>query len=231
MIPIRDLQPSHRFPIVNVALITLCTIAFAAEILAGDGLDAIVDRYALVPARFLTLGERIGFWHPALYGPFVTSMFLHAGVAHYAFNMLFLWIFGDNVEDRMGHLRYLSFYLLGGIAAGAAHVAANASSVVPTIGASGAIAAVMGAYIVLYPHARVVSLVIFGFYVRTVAIPAFLYLGFWFLLQLLQGAMDLGRLDSAGGVAWWAHAGGFAFGAGAVVVLGTHRTPSRRPRG
>jgi membrane associated rhomboid family serine protease len=227
VIPIRDLQPAHRFPIVNVTMIALCSIAFGAEVLAGENLDALIDRYALIPARFLTLGERTGYFQPHLYGPFVTSMFLHAGVAHYAFNMLFLWIFGDNVEDRMGHLRYLSFYLLGGIAAGAAHVAANASSVVPTIGASGAIAAVMGAYIVLYPHARIVSLVVFGFYVRTVAIPAFLYLGFWFALQLLQGTMDLGRMDSAGGVAWWAHAGGFAFGAAAIVVLGIRRTTSR----
>jgi membrane associated rhomboid family serine protease len=130
--------------------------------------------------------------------------------------MLFLWIFGDNVEDRFGHLGYLALYLAGGVAAALAQVAADPASTVPTIGASGAIAAVMGAYLVLHPHARIHSLVLLGFYLTTVEVPALVYLGIWFLMQLLNSG-------GGGGVAWWAHIGGFAFGVGIVCLVGRRR--------
>ncbi len=231
MIPLRDTIPTDRFPFVNYALIGLCALGFWLEITAGAGAAGFVEANALVPARFLALGERTGFARPDLYAPFVSSLFLHAGWMHFLGNMLFLWIFGDNVEDRMGHVGYALFYLAGGVLAGAAHVAANPSSVVPTIGASGAIGAVMGAYILLYPRARIVSLLIFGFLVRTVAVPAVVYLGLWIALEMVRGAVTLGRAPGEGGVAYWAHIGGVAFGMASVACLGLRRPPRSLRRG
>ena len=219
MIPLRDSVASRRFPVANCALIGLCALAFLAELRAGPQLDDLIHRHALVPARFALLAERSGIWDPQAFLPLFTSTFLHAGFAHFGGNMLFLWIFGDNVEDRFGPLGYALFYLAGGAAAGIAHVLSDPGSVVPTIGASGAVAAVMGAYFLLHPGARVRSLVWIGFFVTTASVPASAYLALWFGLQLLMGA-----LGSPGGVAWWAHAGGFAFGFAAVALLG------RRPR-
>ena len=150
-------------------------------------------------------------------------MFLHAGFAHFAGNMLFLWIFGDNVEDRLGHVGYALFYLLGGVVAALAHVAASPASLVPTVGASGAIAAVMGAYMLLYPGAHVQSLVLLGLFVRVVSVPAVIWLGIWFVFQIVAGAQS-SSVPGQGGVAWWAHAGGFVFGAVAVIVFGLRGT-------
>jgi membrane associated rhomboid family serine protease len=221
MIPIHDTIRSERWPIVNYALIALCAWGFWLEISAGPDLDVFVNEHALLPARFVKSIARSGF-EPSLFAPFVTSMFLHAGFTHFAGNMLFLWIFGDNVEDRMGHLGYALFYLAGGVAAGATHVLVNPSSVVPTVGASGAIAAVMGAYMLLYPGSRIVTLVIVFLFVRTVEVPAYAWLGLWFVFQLLAGGMDGGAPDH-GGVAVFAHIGGFAFGAAVVLLLGLRR--------
>ncbi len=137
----------------NHAVIAACTVVFGWELMAGAELDAIIEQYGLVPSRFLALSERHGLVSAELWVPFVSSAFLHGSLGHFAFNMVFLWVFGDNVEDRFGHLRYALFYLAGAVFAGAAQLAANPTSVVPTIGASGAIAAVMGAYFVLYPRA------------------------------------------------------------------------------
>lgn len=222
MIPLRDDVRARAAPLVNWTLIALCSVGFGVELAlaSGTGVDRLIEQNGLVPQRFLTLSERFGLLYPPLYAPLVTSIFLHGGYLHYLFNMLFLWIFGRSVEGRLGHLRYASFFLLGGAFAGAAHIAANPSSVVPTIGASGAIAAVMGAYLVLFPRARIESLLLLGFFVRVVSIPAFLYLLAWFGLQLLQGSLALERAEGAGGVAWWAHAGGFLFGASFVSLLG-----------
>ncbi len=220
MIPLRDTIPSQRFPFVNYAIMALCSIAWLVELRAGAELEPLIRHYGLIPRRALTLAERGGPFQSELYLPFVSSMFLHGGWMHFAGNMLYLWIFGDNVEDRLGHARYLLFYLLGGVLAGAAQVAASPDSLLPTIGASGAIAAVMGAYFVLYPRARIVSLVVLIFWIRVVSIPAFVYLALWFALQLISGALELGGTSAAeGGVAWWAHAGGFAFGMTGVWLL------------
>ncbi|MFI5316588.1 MAG: rhomboid family intramembrane serine protease [Myxococcota bacterium] len=226
MIPIRDTIRAERWPLVNYGLIALCAAALWMEFAAGPDLDAFVNAHALIPTRFVKSLARRGP-DVALFAPFVTSMFLHAGFVHFAGNMLFLWIFGDNVEDRMGHLGYALFYLAGGLAAGAAHVLANPGSVVPTVGASGAIAAVMGAYMVLFPASRIETLVIVVFIVRVIPVPAVLWLGLWFVFQLLSGSMG-GRAGDQGGVAWFAHVGGFAFGAGTALLLGLRGRPRRR---
>ena len=231
MIPLRDTIPSRHFPIVNYTMIGLCAFAFWAELTAGAALDEMLHVYGLIPARFHTLSGRVGWLHADLYTPFITSTFLHGGWMHFLGNMLYLWIFGDNVEDRFGHVGYAAFYLAGGVAAGVAHLLFNPGSVVPTIGASGAIAAVMGAYFILYPRARIVSLAIVFFWIQIISVPAFFYLAFWFILQLAAGTVALGTMDAAeGGVAWWAHLGGFAFGAVAVLVVG-RASPTRNRSG
>ena len=219
MIPLRDSTPRHSIPFVNHAVIVACTFVFGWELLAGADLDAAVERYGLVPARFVALASRGGLLTSELWLPFVSSAFLHGSVAHFAFNMLFLWVFGDNVEDRFGHVRYALFYLAGAVFAGSAHLLAHPTSIVPTIGASGAIAAVMGAYFVLYPKAWVTSVILPFFWIRF-SVPALLYLAVWFGMQLYRGTAALEGEASAAGVAWWAHAGGFAFGALAILTFG-----------
>jgi len=220
MIPLRDTIPARRFPIVNTAVIVLNVLVFLFEsILTSEQLDQILWLGGLVPARFWQVGG-LGGWLPLF-----TSMFLHGGWWHLISNMLALYIFGDNVEDRMGHFRYLLFYLLGGLVAGGAHLLAYHASPIPTVGASGAIAAVLGAYLILYPYARVVTLVFIFYFIRIVEIPALIYLGFWFISQLFNGLFALAAATNVlqtGGVAWWAHIGGFIFGL-AVARLICHR--------
>jgi len=212
---------------VNHAVIALCTVVFGWELMAGPEIDAIVEQYGLVPSRFLALVDRHSIVSAELWVPFVSSAFLHGGLGHFVFNMIFLWVFGDNVEDRFGHLRYALFYLAGAVFAGAAHLVANPLSVVPTIGASGAIAAVMGAYFVLYPRAWVTSVVLPFFWIRF-SVPALLYLAIWFALQVHRGTSALGGDASVAGIAWWAHAGGFAFGALTILALGRQRHPQEQ---
>jgi membrane associated rhomboid family serine protease len=222
MIPLRDTIPSRRFPIVNTAIIVLNVVVFLLESVMGpEQLDQIIWRWGLVPADFWQ-GGGLGRWLPLF-----TSMFMHGGWWHLISNMLALYIFGDNVEDNLGHFRYLLFYLFGGLAASAAHLLAYAGSPIPTVGASGAIAGVLGAYLVLYPRARVVTLVPVFYFVRIVNIPALLYLGFWFVSQLFSGLFALAAATEvlqSGGVAWWAHIGGFVFGL-AVIKLISPRSP------
>ncbi len=218
MIPLRDTAPQSRLPLANWALLALCAAGFVEEIRAGPGLEDMIHEFGLIPARFVTLGERAGFTAPDVWTPFVTSAFLHGDALHFASNMLFLWIFGGSVEDRMGHLGFPLFYLVGGAAAGLAHVSANPDSVLPTIGASGAIAAVMGAYFLIFPRAWIVSMVPPFFWV-TFRMPALLYLAIWFGLQLYM-AQSVSASGAGSNVAWWAHAGGFAFGAATILWIG-----------
>jgi membrane associated rhomboid family serine protease len=222
MIPIRDTIHARRFPLVNTTLIVLNVLVFLFEVSLGAGsLDRFVFSFGLVPANFW-VGAGLARWRPLF-----TSMFLHGSWLHLIFNMLALYIFGDNVEDRLGHLRYLVFYLLGGMLAGLAHVWAYQASELPTVGASGAIAAVLGAYLVLYPRARVITLIPIFFFIQVIEIPAILYLGFWFLSQLLNGTFALaGDTFQGGGVAWWAHIGGFVTGI-VLVWLFAPRRPAR----
>jgi len=208
MIPLRDLNPSHRAPLVTVVLIAANALLFVYELTLGPDLERFLFSAAFIPAKVLAgegAGGGIGFG----LGSGLLSMFLHGGWMHFLGNMLFLWIFGDNVEDRLGHLRFLLFYLLCGYAATFAHAAASPASAVPAIGASGAIAGVLGAYILMFPQSRVNVLV--GR--QIVAMPAFIVLGLWIALQLVSGVGTIATTDeSAGGIAYMAHIGGFVSG-------------------
>jgi rhomboid family protein len=214
VIPLRDNLRARSFPFVNLLLIAANVAVFAYELRLGRRLDPFIFRYGLVPAawtakrwsRHLTLASRLR--------PLLTSMFLHGGWLHLIGNMWFLYIFGHAVEDRLGHARYLLFYLASGVAAGLVQVWATWGSTLPTIGASGAIAGVMGAYFVLFPLARIATLVPLFLFFPTIEVPAFFFLGLWFVMQLLSS----GGPDYEG-VAWWAHVGGFAAGALAVRRL------------
>ena len=205
MIPIRDSIPTRRVPIVNYALIGANLLVFLLMWLAGPEQQRLVYQFALIPASFsngIDLGDISDIF---------TSMFMHAGIAHIAGNMLYLWIFGDNVEDRLGSFKYLLFYLAGGLAASLTHLLFNPNSQIPTVGASGAIAAVLGAYLVMYPRSRIATFIPLGFFMRLAMVPASVVLGFWFILQLFNGFLSIGAAD-VGGVAFWAHIGGFVAG-------------------
>ena len=206
-IPLKDLNPQRSYPVVNIALILTNVAVFIYQLtLPPHSFKAFMTANATVPQRIPEwFSGHVSF--DVAFLPLLTSMFLHSGIAHIAGNMLFLWIFGDNVEDFFGHVQYLFFYLVCGIGAGLLHVFFNLSSPLPAVGASGAISGVMGAYIVLYPRARVLTLV----FIFLVPIPAFIILGYWFVLQFLGGITTLGAA-ATGGVAWWAHIGGFLAG-------------------
>lgn len=221
MIPLRDANPTHRRPVVTIGLIAVCVAAFAWELAVQSsegesGLARVFRTFGLVPAA-LTAQLGGGGSDPLNLGPFavLSSMFLHGDPFHIGFNMLFLWIFGNNIEDRLGHVGFLAFYLAGGIVAAAAQVVVAPGSTVPVIGASGAIAAVLGAYLVLYPRARVLSLVYFGLFFQLIRLPAIVLLGLWFAVQVLGTLIASGPSGASGGVALFAHIGGFA---GGVIV-------------
>ncbi len=208
MIPLRDINPTERFAIVTFVLIVLNCAVFLYELTLGPtGGEEFLLSFALVPKRLFYPGTVTGAVPVAV--TLFTSMFLHGGVLHIAGNMLYLWIFGNNVEDVTGRLRYIIFYLICGLCAAGAHAFMNRSSLTPMIGASGAISGVLGAYLLLFPRARVVTLVLFGFYIRTVEVPAMIILGFWFALQFLNALLTSG---SGEGVAWYAHVAGFVAG-------------------
>ena len=233
MFPLRDTIPSRRAPVVTWALIAVNCLVFAWQLALPEGsLLRLFHLYGMVPARFSSPGWAAEAGYPqSLALPFLTSMFLHGGFFHLLSNMWTLWIFGDNVEDRMGRLRYLLFYLSCGLGAGLVHWLTNLGSTVPTIGASGAIAGVLGAYLVLFPRSRVVTLVPLFFWPLFFEIPAYFYLAFWFVTQLLSGASALASgAAGAGGVAWWAHIGGFAAGF-ALHRLFLGRRPPKAPEG
>ncbi|MFZ5569248.1 MAG: rhomboid family intramembrane serine protease [Thermodesulfobacteriota bacterium] len=207
MIPIRDTIPSHNRPVVNHALIGLNVLLFLVQLGQGADLDRFIYVYGLVPARYSVpqLSAYFSWGQQAL--ALVTFMFLHGGFWHILGNMWSLYIFGDNVEDRLGPLRYLVFYLLCGLVSGLFHLALNLHSNVPTIGASGAIAGVMGAYFILYPSAKILTIIPIIIIPWLVEVPAFLFLMIWFVLQIMNAAGS-----EAGGIAWWAHIGGFLCG-------------------
>ncbi len=206
MIPLRDTIMSRTFPIVTYFLIGLNVFVFLVEnSLPVHKLDSLVVMYGIVPARVIH-SPFTGFY------TLFTSMFLHGGWTHLIGNMWALYLFGDNVEDVMGHFRFIVFYILAGVVAGLVHVLFNPLSTVPTIGASGAIAGVMGAYFILFPRSTIITLVPLFFLPLFVEIPAVIFIGFWFLSQFFNGTLSLVTPGVLGGVAWWAHVGGFAFG-------------------
>ena len=212
MFPLRDDNPAKTIPVVTWALIALNVVIFLYQVsLSPRAEQLLVYQYGAIPAVVTgggALSERIAVIPPLL--SLLTNIFLHGGWMHLIGNMWYLWIFGDNVEEAMGRMRYLLFYLLAGLMASISHVFSDAGSAVPCIGASGAISGVLGAYVLLYPRARVLTLIFLGFFSRLIYIPAGFVLGFWFLLQLLSGSVAGG--EGGGGVAFWAHIGGFVAG-------------------
>lgn len=216
MFPLYDTARSHKFPLINLALIGANGYAFFGELgMEAAELEAFIFANGLIPAQFLA--DPNGEWMTIL-----SSMFLHGGWFHIISNMWILFIFGDNIESRMGGIRYLLFYLLSGVAAALLQTYILPSSTAPMIGASGAVAGVLGAYLVMFPNSRVASLVPIFFIFTLVEIPAFIFLVFWFISQLYSGLFSL--QGSAGGVAWWAHIGGFVFGLFIASFFGRRRT-------
>ena len=222
MLPIRDANPASRFPIVTVLLIVVNVLFFLYELLLiGAGVfDQAIYQMALVPYEFThTLG-------PAVIVDMFRAMFLHGGWTHLLGNMLYLWLFGDNVEDLMGPVRFTIFYLTVGVAASLAQVAISPNSDIPLIGASGAIAGVLGAYLVRFPNARVTTVLFLGYFIRLVEIRAIWVLGFWFILQLFSGFLSFG-VQTGGGVAYFAHIGGFVAGMVLVWIFAPRRRQAR----
>ncbi|MSV32455.1 MAG: rhomboid family intramembrane serine protease [Bryobacterales bacterium] len=218
MIPLRDTQPSYTFPFVTVAIIALNVLAFLYEFTMDPyEFNFFIAHHGVIPARLQ--------WVDVL-----TSIFLHGGWLHLIGNMWFLWIYGDNVEDILGHAQYLAFYLLCGLAATMVHVVFNADSSAPTIGASGAIVGVMGAYVVKFPHSKITTLVLVVVFITTMEIPAYLILLYWFVIQFFSGVGSMGHSHlSQGGVAWFAHIGGFLAGVALILVMRTQERFSHRP--
>ena len=214
MIPIKDTVPRRTFPFVTMAIIAANGLVFLFELaLPERTLGELISLFGLIPARYSHPDWAVTFGLPLdTYWPFLTNLFLHGGWLHVIGNMWFLYLFGDNVEDRLGHIRYFLFYLLSGVAANTVHFLANANSTMPVIGASGAIAGVMGAYLRLFPTARIVTLVPILFFPFFFDIPAVFFMLFWFFLQVFSGAASLAVSGTGGGIAWWAHIGGFAIG-------------------
>jgi membrane associated rhomboid family serine protease len=210
MIPLKDNIPSRTFPIVNVLLIIVNLLVFGFELSLGRDLDHFILTHAVNPSQFIAAGL-----NSEQLVRLTTTMFLHGGWLHVLSNMLYLWIFGDNVEDRMGHFKYLLFYLICGYIASLAHIIVDPMSKVPLIGASGAIAGILGAYLILFPRAKVLTLVFIIFFIQIIPIPAVIFLGIWFFLQLMSGTAGLSA-QTVQGVAFWAHIGGFI--AGVVLV-------------
>jgi membrane associated rhomboid family serine protease len=218
VIPLRDDNPTTRPPFITVGLIVACCLVFFWQVSLGEqGFETVVYRLGLIPSVLLggkELPPELAPVTPSL--TVITSMFLHGGWMHLIGNMLYLWIFGNNVEDAMGHIRFVAFYTLCGIAAAMAQSLPHPDSDIPMVGASGAISGVLGAYLLLYPHARVLVLIPLGFYVRLVHLPALWVLGFWFVLQLVNTALT--KADQ-GGVAWGAHLGGFLAGMALIPLF------------
>jgi membrane associated rhomboid family serine protease len=225
VIPISDEIRSRRVPLVNYAVIGINVVVFLFQLTLGREVQALFMALGAVPARLTSPSSS-----PLVYVTLLTSMFLHGGWMHLIGNMLYLGIFGDNVEDAMGHGWYTLFYLIAGIAAGVAQVATAPSSTIPAVGASGAIAGVLGVYLVLYPTAPVRVLVPTFFFMRLARLPAVVVLGMWFVIQLFNGALSFGvRTMATGGVAWFAHIGGFVAGLIVGAVLRATRGP-RQPQ-
>lgn len=208
MIPFKDDNPTTIFPFVTIGLIALNTIVFILQFFYSGDPRQIVFIYGAIPNYLLTF-DTVQPIHPVL--TVFTSMFMHGGLFHIAGNMLYLWIFGNNIEDKLGHIRFTIFYLLSGITAAYSHAITSPSSMIPMVGASGAVSGVLGAYLLLFPHTKIHTLVFFGFFIRIIRLPALFVLGFWIVIQFINGMLSKGLMNQ-GGVAWFAHIGGFVFG-------------------
>jgi membrane associated rhomboid family serine protease len=234
VIPLRDTVPSRTAPVVTIGLIVANVLIYLHELALGPLLPRFVHAYGLVPVRLVEWTALGGDpLDPARFLPLFTSMFWHGGFLHLAGNMLYLWIFGDNVEDRLGHLRFLAFYLCAGVCAALVQIYFDPHSSVPTIGASGAIAGVLGAYLISFPRARVLTFVPIFFLPWLVEIPAVIYLALWFVMQLGSAMLTsaAGAGASMGGIAFWAHVGGFVSGIVLVLLMSPAPAPRMRQRG
>jgi len=216
MIPLRDRNPTRRTPVVNIGIIVANIAAFLFQLSRGSEVDQLYFQFGVVPHDVVTSFNSFQFATAFL--PLFTAIFLHGGWLHLGGNMLYLWIFGDNVEDQLGRVRYLVFYLLCGLAASALHIFVEPGSEVPTVGASGAISGVLAAYLLMFPKARVVTVIPVFLFLQVAELPALIVLGFWFVIQFFAGIISL-NADSAGagGIAWWAHIGGFVAGLALVI--------------
>lgn len=227
MIPIRDENPTTRTPVVTIGLIAINVLVFVLQMLQpSEAQQQFVFAWGAIP-RDITMGWDLLPAIPIAWLTLFTSMFMHGGLMHLGGNMLYLWIFGNNIEDRLGHVKFLVFYLIGGLVAALSHVFFAPSSDIPMVGASGAISAVLGAYIVAYPQARVIVLFWIVVFVRFIRVPALLMLGVWFAMQIFGFTGDAG--SQGGGVAWLAHIGGFAVGVVLILLAGVRpQRPNRR---
>jgi membrane associated rhomboid family serine protease len=224
--PLKDDIPSRTFPFVTIGLIGANVLVFLYQLslsVGGPGAaQEFIAEFALVPCRLTGACRDAIVGLPSPYLTIFSSMFLHGGLLHVGGNMLYLWIFGDNIEDNLGHLRFMVFYLASGVAAALAQTVVSAASEIPMIGASGAVSGVLGAYLIQFPHARILTLLIIGFFVRLVYIPAVVVLGFWAVIQFLNGFLTLGLAtggEPGGGVAFWAHVGGFVAGMALIFLV------------
>lgn len=213
MIPIRDDVPSRTYPVVTIGLIVTNVIIFLMEISMGSsGLQRFAYDHGLIPVYVTAFAQGVDVSAGQAFFPFLSSIFLHGGWLHLIGNMWFLWIFGDNVEDRLGHTRFLVFFIVCGVVGNLAHYAFNSMSQVPAIGASGAVAGVLGVYLISYPGARILTLIPLFLLWPLIELPALVFVGFWFILQFLNGIGSAVISTATGGVAWWAHIGGFIAG-------------------
>lgn len=220
MIPFKDDNPTRTFPLFTIGIIFINIIVFLFQMTSPIEPRRIVYSYGAIPYVLLTFKD-IQPIHPFL--TVFTSMFMHGGIFHIFSNMLYLWIFGNNIEDKLGHMRFLIFYLLCGIVAAYTHAITEPRSMIPMIGASGAVSGILGAYALLFPHARIHTLIFFGFFIQVVRLPAFFVLGFWIVIQFINGILSKGIVGQ-GGVAWFAHIGGFLFGLFTIkLFLGKRR--------
>jgi len=219
LLPLKDDIPSEGFPYVTAGLILLNALIFILPVSMGKNAQTFVTAFGATPYELTRHVDIPPLIQMPVFLTLFTSMFLHGGILHIGGNMLYLWIFGDNVEDAMGSVRFMIFYILCGVIAALAHIAIYPESTTPMVGASGAISGVLGAYLLLYPHARVLTLIVLFYFIRIVKLPALIILGFWIILQLLSGTMSLGSQMGQGGVAWFAHVGGFFAGIALVAIF------------
>jgi membrane associated rhomboid family serine protease len=226
LIPYKDDNPTATFPYFTIAFIALNTLVFFWQVVAPGGLMEGVFSYGAVPIAILNFESHQPV-HPVV--TIFTAMFMHGGVLHLAGNMLYLWIFGNNIEDMLGHFRFVVFYVLGGVVAAYAHALSSPDSIIPMVGASGAVAAILGAYLLLFPRASVYTIIFLGFFVQVVRLPALIVIGFWAIIQFVNGIIEKDVM-AGGGVAWFAHIGGFLFGVLAVKAMMPKRKRQARKK-
>lgn len=217
MIPLRDSTSSRNYPIITITLIIINIYVYARQFLSTPwGFEQIILNYSLIPALFTERIQELSFFG-LIYPPLVTSFFLHGSWFHVLSNMLYLWIFGDNIEDKLGPFRFIVFYLLSGVIANLAHILTDPHSTIPLVGASGAVAGILGAYFITFPRAKITSLIFIFFFITVRKIPAVFFLFFWFIIQVFNGISSLGGMGN--NVAWWAHIGGFLTGIVLMTLL------------